>query len=168
MVFVGDRGAKQGHDAVAQHLVDGALEAMHGVHHDVQGWVQEPPGLFRVKTLDQLRRAFDVGEEDRDLFALAFQSMAGCENLLGEIPGRIGLGSGKGLCGLYRGGSGVQTLSALGAEFCRWRHCKATGRAGHLQPLATLLAEPGRGTIVMLAMRTLHLQGPLDLSRGAA
>ena len=62
MVFVGDRGAKQGHDAVAQHLVDGALEAMHGVHHDVQGRVQEPPGLFRVKTLDQLRRAFDVGE----------------------------------------------------------------------------------------------------------
>ena len=56
---------------------------MHGVHHDVQDWVQEPPGLFRVKTLDQLRRAFDVGEEDRDLFALAFQSMAGCENLLG-------------------------------------------------------------------------------------
>ena len=83
MVFVGDRGAKQGHDAIAQHLVDGALEAMHGVHHDVQGWVQEPPSLFRVKTLDQFRRAFDVGEEDRDLFALAFQGMAGCENLLG-------------------------------------------------------------------------------------
>ena len=55
---------------------------MHGVHHDVQGRVQEPPGLFRVETLDQLRRAFDVGEEDRDLFALALQGMAGCENLL--------------------------------------------------------------------------------------
>ena len=97
VVFMGEWRTEQRHDTVAHHLVDSALEAMHGVHHDVQGGVQEPPSLFRVKTLDQLRRAFDVGEEDRDLFALAFQSMAGCENLLGEIPGRIGLGSAKGL-----------------------------------------------------------------------
>src|SRR5713101_1680035 len=85
MVFGGDWGAKQGHNDVAQHLVDGALEAMHGVHHDVQGWVQEPPSLFWVKTLDQLRRAFDVGEEDRDLFTLAFQDMPGGQDLLGEM-----------------------------------------------------------------------------------
>jgi hypothetical protein len=35
------------------------------VHHDVQGRVQELPSLF-LKPLDQLRRAFDVSEKDRD------------------------------------------------------------------------------------------------------
>jgi hypothetical protein len=40
MVFVGNRGAKQCHDAVTQHLIHGALVPMHGRHHGVQGRVE--------------------------------------------------------------------------------------------------------------------------------
>jgi len=32
MVLMGDGGPKQRHNTIAQHLVDGPLEAMHGVH----------------------------------------------------------------------------------------------------------------------------------------
>ena len=53
MVFVGNGGTKQGHNAVAQHLVDGALEAVHGVHHMVEGRIEELLGGFGVETPDQ-------------------------------------------------------------------------------------------------------------------
>ena len=168
VVLVGNGGTEQGHNAIAEHLVHRALEAVHGVHHAVQRRVEELLGGFGVEAANQLGGVFEIGKQHRHLLALACQGTAGGENLLGQMPGGIDLGSGKGPCGLYRGGSGAQTLSALGAEFCLWRCCKATGWADHLQPLAALLAEPGRGTIVMLAMRTLHLQGPLDLYSGAA
>ena len=86
---MGHRGAEEGHDAVAQHLVHRALVAVHGVHHEVQGRVEELLGLFRVEVRDQLGGAFEVGKQHRDLLALAFQGAAGGENLLGEIGGRV-------------------------------------------------------------------------------
>ena len=53
--------AKQGHNAVAQHLVHRALIAVHGVHHALQGWVEEPLGLFwvevRISSVEPLRSA---------------------------------------------------------------------------------------------------------------
>ena len=54
VIFVRHRGAEERHDAVAEHLVDGAFIAMHGVHHGVQGRVQESARLFRIKVGDQL------------------------------------------------------------------------------------------------------------------
>ena len=47
VILMGHGRAKQRHDAVAQHLVHRALVAVHGVHHDVQGRVQELLGLLR-------------------------------------------------------------------------------------------------------------------------
>ena len=77
MIFVGHRGAEERHNAVAEHLVDGAFVAVHGVHHDVQRRVQELTGLFRIEARDQLGRALEVGKEHRHLLALAFQGAAG-------------------------------------------------------------------------------------------
>ena len=85
VVFVGNGGAKQGHDAVAQHLVHRALEAVHGVHHAVDGWIEELLGGFRVEVADELRGVFEIGKEHRDLLALAFQGRAGGEDFLGQI-----------------------------------------------------------------------------------
>jgi hypothetical protein len=73
VILVGNGGPKQRHDAVAQHLVDGTLIAMHGVHHAVQGGVQELLGSFRVKAADELGRVLEVGKQHGHLFALAFQ-----------------------------------------------------------------------------------------------
>ena len=72
MVFMRDGGAKQGHDAVAQHLIDGALEAVYRVHHALQGRVQQLLSDFRVKAADDLRRVLEVRKEHRHLLAFAF------------------------------------------------------------------------------------------------
>jgi hypothetical protein len=76
---------KQGHDAIAQHLVHRALIAVHGIHHAVNGRIQELLGGFRVEVLDQLGRVFDIGEQHRHLLALAFQAMARVEDFLGKM-----------------------------------------------------------------------------------
>ena len=49
VVLMGQRRPEEGHDAVAQHLVHRALEAVHGVHHSVQGGIEELLGGFRVE-----------------------------------------------------------------------------------------------------------------------
>ncbi len=71
VVLVGDRGAEDGHDPVAGEFVDGALEAAHLVGEDREEALHDPAPLLRVVLLGQVHRALDVGEEHRDLLALA-------------------------------------------------------------------------------------------------
>jgi hypothetical protein len=89
VVFVGNGGAKQGHNAIAEHLVDGALEAVHGVHHMVDGRIRELLGGFGVETPDKLGRVLEVGKQYGDLLALAFQNCARGKDFLGKICGRV-------------------------------------------------------------------------------
>jgi len=49
---------------------------VHGVHHDLHRPVKESLSVLGVEPLDQLGRALDVGEQDRDLLALALQGVA--------------------------------------------------------------------------------------------
>jgi hypothetical protein len=58
MIFVGNRRAKQGHDAVAHDLVDGALIAVHGRHHMLQHRVEELASFFGIAVGEQLHGAF--------------------------------------------------------------------------------------------------------------
>jgi hypothetical protein len=74
---MGNGSAKEGHDAVAQHLVHRAFKAVYGVHHAVDGRVQKLLGGFRVEVFDQLGRVFDVGKQHGHLLAFAFQGSAG-------------------------------------------------------------------------------------------
>jgi hypothetical protein len=69
VVLVGNWRAEEGHDSVAQHLVDGPLVAVHGVHQDAEHGVEEPARLLGVPIGEQLHRALQVGEEDRHLLA---------------------------------------------------------------------------------------------------
>ena len=100
VVLMGQRRPEEGHDAVAQHLIHRALEAVYGVHHAMQGGIEELLGGFRVEVLNQLGGVLDVGEQHRHLLAFAFQGAAGGEDLLGEIGRGVGEGSALG------GGSG--------------------------------------------------------------
>jgi hypothetical protein len=72
VILMRQGGAEQGHDAVTQHLVDGALEAVHSVHHGVQGRVQQLLGGFRVEIFNECGRVGDISKQHGDLFAFAF------------------------------------------------------------------------------------------------
>ena len=85
MVLMGNRRPKQGHDAVAHDLVDGAFIAVHGGHHALEHGVEKLAGLFGVAVGQQLHRALQVGKQHRDLFALAFEGGLGGEDFLGQI-----------------------------------------------------------------------------------
>src|SRR5438105_15500122 len=52
MVFMGNGRAKQGHNTLAEHLIDSALEAVHSVHHAVDGWIEQLLGGFGMKNPD--------------------------------------------------------------------------------------------------------------------
>jgi hypothetical protein len=73
MILMGQRGAKERHDAITHDLIHGAFIAMHGLHHETEHWPQPLVGLFRIETLDQRCRALDIGKHDGDLFTLAFE-----------------------------------------------------------------------------------------------
>ena len=90
VVFVRDGGAKQGHNAIAEHLVHRALEAMHGVHHEVDGRIEELLGGFGIETADEFGGVLEIGKQHRDLFAFAFQGRARGEDLVAEMGRRVG------------------------------------------------------------------------------
>ena len=90
MIFVREWGAEERHNAIAQHLVDGAFVAVHGVHHALQRGIEELLGGFGVEVGDQLHGAFEVGKQHGDLLAFAFQGAAGGEDFLREIGWGVG------------------------------------------------------------------------------
>ena len=89
MIFMRDRRPKQGHDAVAHDLIDGAFIAVHRLHHAFEDGVEELAGFFGITVGQQLHRAFQVGKEHRDLLALAFQGGFGGEDFLGQMGGGV-------------------------------------------------------------------------------
>ena len=85
---------------------------MHGVHHGVQGRVQEGLGLFGIEAADEFGGVLEVGKQHRDLLALACQGAFGGEDFPREIAGDVGqqrmLLRGDGWCGSQsRGASGA-------------------------------------------------------------
>ncbi len=95
VVLVRDRRAEERHDPVAHDLVDGALVTVDGVHHALEHGVEELPGLLGVAVGEELHRALEVGEEDRDLLALAFEGTLGRQDFLGEVLRGVGLRGGE-------------------------------------------------------------------------
>src|SRR5207247_7993677 len=79
------RRPKQGHDAVAHDLVDGAFVLVHGRHHAVEHRIEQLPRLLWVALGQQLHGPLEVGEEHRDLLAFAFQGGMRGEDLLGQM-----------------------------------------------------------------------------------
>ena len=91
MILMGDRRAEQRHDPVAHDLVDGALVAMHGIHHHADRAIEDAARLFRVSAFDDRERALDVGEQHRDVLALAGQLRTSVKDALGEMVRRVGV-----------------------------------------------------------------------------
>ena len=77
VILVGERRAEQRHDAVAHHLIDGALVVMDGLHHVFEDGVEEFARLLGITVGQQFHRALEVGEQHRHLLALAFECRLG-------------------------------------------------------------------------------------------
>src|SRR5262249_57862940 len=106
---LGGRGrAKQGQEPTARHIVHRALKPVHGVHHALQGRIEEGLGDFGVEVTDQLGIPFEVGKQYGDLLALTLHGAAGRENLLSEIGRRVGE-RGRGVRRLGGGGRRART-----------------------------------------------------------
>ena len=74
VIFVRDRGTEECEHPVAQELADRALVAMDLLEHERERPLHERPGLLGVQALGETRVSGHVGEEHRDLLALAFQA----------------------------------------------------------------------------------------------
>ncbi len=61
-----------------------ALVAMHGRHHALQHRIEQLPRLLGIAVGQQFHGALEVGKQDRDLLALAFQGTARGQDLLGK------------------------------------------------------------------------------------
>jgi len=71
VVLVGDGGAEDRHDPVAGELVDRPLEAVHRFGEGGEEALHDRVPLLRILALGHIHRPLDVGEEHRDLLALA-------------------------------------------------------------------------------------------------
>ena len=160
MVLMGEGRPEEGHDPVAHDLVDGALVAVDGLHHPFEDGIEELPRVLGVTVGEQLHRALEVGEEHRDLLALAFEGGLGRENLLGEVLGRVALRWAESRARHCRLGLGsAEPLTALLAELGAQLVCSPATRAASLEPGPTLLAEHGIAGVFLLAPGTPHGRG---------
>jgi hypothetical protein len=62
----------------------------HGVHHQGQRRIEDLPGLLGVAPREQLHGVLEVGEQDRDLLALAFERALSVSMCSGTAAGGEG------------------------------------------------------------------------------
>ena len=141
VVFVGDRGAEQRHDAVAHDLVDGAVEAVDRLHHPLEHGVEHLTGVLGVALGQQLEGPLEVGEEHGHVLALSQERLPGLEDLLGEMARGVALRRGEPVLlvlGRARAGHG---RAAPIAELHVGPDRPCAGGADELEPGSALAAE---------------------------
>ena len=86
-----DRRAEDGHDGVAQELVERSLVAEGGLDHELVEVVQQVDDLLRLQVFGQPREAAEVAEEDGHLAPLSgqYQSLRIPQELLHDLTGHV-------------------------------------------------------------------------------
>ena len=88
---MGDGRPEQGHEAVAQELIDGAFIAVHGAQGKLKELVQARVCMVSgPELLGQARVIRQVTEEHGDLLALPLQRRVGRQNFLDQVRRRVG------------------------------------------------------------------------------
>ena len=147
VVFVGDRGAEERHDAVPGVLVDRALVPVNAVRKDAKQAIEEAVPLLGIDALGELHRPYDVGEEHGDQLALAPERALRRKDLLDEMPRRVG-------ARLASGCRGLEVRATLVAEARAARVLVSTDLATHRGqgsvPSARLATAARRGVPVSI------------------
>jgi len=152
VILMRERRAKESHCAVAPRLIHRSFEVVNRLHHPRNHGIQQFAGVFGITVSEQLHGAFEVGEENCDVLALAFQGRPGGKDLLGEMLGGVGLWrSEAGRRGLSRNG-----FSALEAELRVDGQFGLTLDAGERQTVSTIQTKLCMERVLVLAPRTLH------------
>ena len=100
MILMRNGGTKQRKDAIAEGLCHVALIAMHRLHHQRQGRVDDLARLLGVEVFEQVHGALDVGKQGGDGLALAVGGPARLQgrllgqDALGQVARRVGDGTG--------------------------------------------------------------------------
>ena len=155
VILVGDGRAEQGHEAVAEKLIDGSFVAVDLAEHQLEGSVHEGVGVLGIEPFGQRGEAGDVDEEHGDELALALEHSPRGEDLLGQVLGRVGTGGCEALA-LRRGARRPHRVAAFLAEPVAGAVGRAALRARDEQ------AQPAVGTELRIrrsfnqAARTLH------------
>src|SRR5262249_54016078 len=110
---------------------------------------------------EQLHRPLEVGEENGDLLALAFESRLGSEDLLGEVLGGVALGGAEPGSGREAFWGECSRMSAPRTELCCRRQRSAAFGADTPERRCAFLAELRALLIFVPALRALH-QRPQD------
>jgi hypothetical protein len=72
MILMGNRRPEESKDTVAGGLNDVAVVAMHSIDHQLENRIDDGSRFFGIQILLEAGGVYDVDEERRDEFALAF------------------------------------------------------------------------------------------------
>ena len=166
MVLVRERGAEEGHDAIAHDLVDGALVAMNRLHHAFEYGVEQPARVLGISVGEQLHRPLQVSEEHRDLLALALEGGlrgqgSARRGALGCRPRARRSALPRPPCGRQGGRTLSRTWRSVRDSAPQLAHARARGVAHSSQNLA-----PGRFSCLhrahcIASLTSLHPRSPL-------
>src|SRR5262249_30359982 len=153
-ILVRERRTEERHDPITHDLVDSAFVAMDRVHHQFEHRVENLSRLFGITVGEQFHRALQIGEQNGDLLALAFQRALRGQNLLGEVLRCICLGGCKSLGDVVS--RRRQRLAAPSAEVVVRSSAGGAVWACSRELGPALRAECGVSWRFPLAARTLH------------
>ena len=90
VVLVRDRRAEQRHDPVAGVLIHRAFVAVYALGEDLEEAIEQTVPVLGVELRREIGRALHVGEQHRHLLALALERRARGQDLVREVPRRVG------------------------------------------------------------------------------
>ena len=151
VILVGEGCPEERHDAVAGDLVHGPFVPVNRLHHALEDRVEKLPGVLGVTVGQQLHGPLHVRKQHGYVLALPHEGAVRSEDLLGEMPGGIGVRRKE-----ARLNGAAKGLRTLPAKVVARGIARAARRADQRQRGRTLAAELHARRILCLAPRTLH------------
>ena len=155
MVFIGERRAEDRHEAIAQELIHGALEAMHFGQRTRKEIREQGMHRFGAERTRERGRVHHIAEQYRDLFLLTAQGVSIGEDLLREMGWGV---IGRAVREFRRVRAGAAQRRPAGpAETLLGGDRRLAGRALPCERLSTLRAELRvRRVLVMASLAVTH------------